>query len=232
MPRTSTTPTPTPRTRPRPRPSTRPDGPPEPLTAPAVASVEDLRQVKAALVPLRAELGLHRFTPAERARLRVTQDIFQIKKSLACLRLLKKRPDLAARLNKASPGALEALIDLRLSLAQARNALDGTIKATERGELFLIAQLTAGCDRIEDHLLSWMTRDGATEDEQRRLRAKFDDPARIRESFTAFVEARRLRRQRRRALSTAELAEHKARYNQTLDREHLASSDLPARRGK
>ena len=81
----------------------------------SVAKVEELRAVCAELTPMSAELGLFRLGKEGRAQLGVTGGLFQLKKSLACLRLLRKRPDLAQRLKKAQPAAWERLVDLRLA---------------------------------------------------------------------------------------------------------------------
>jgi hypothetical protein len=176
------------------------------------------------------ELGLQRLTPQARAALGPTGGLHQVRKSIACLRLLRRRPDLAARLKRTNPEAWQRLVDLRLAIAQARNALDPTVKAATRGELLLLSQITDANDAIEDHLIAWMERPGATDTERLRLRAKFDDPAGIRDSYEVFLQARKERRGRRKALHAAALAEARTRVEKARTADRLtrtAKEDRP-----
>lgn len=181
------------------------DGTRDPALPLGPAPTRALREVEDCLTAMSEDLGLLRYSREERARSGTSGLSLRLAKSLACLRFLKKRPDIAQRLRVGSPAAWAQLVDLRLAIAQARAALAPTVKAAARAELYLLGEITSVCDQIEDHVAACYSRDGITNDERMRLRAKFEVPSLQRQFYEETMEERRARRARRRAISAREL---------------------------
>lgn len=171
----------------------------------ALADRETLARHKAALGAMPRRLGLVRLRPADRAALGVTSTAGQLRRSLACLQLLQARPELAAALPAGMAQAWEEVVGARLLLAQLRRCLEPVRAGAERAELLLRAAITEDNDAIEDHMAAQMA--GAPPEVARRLRAKFEDPGRLRQLLQESAGARARRRSQREAVKARARAE-------------------------
>ncbi|MCS6915256.1 MAG: hypothetical protein RMK29_15055 [Myxococcales bacterium] len=93
----------------------------------------------------------------------------------------------------------------RLLLAQLRRCLEPVRAGAERAELLLRAAITEDNDAIEDHMAAQMA--GAPPEVARRLRAKFEDPGRLRQLLQESAGARARRRSQREAVKARARAE-------------------------
>lgn len=164
----------------------------------ALADRQTLARHKTTLGAMPRRLGRVRLRPADRAALGVTSTGGQLRRSLACLQLLQARPELAAALPAGMAEAWEEVVGARLLLAQLRRCLEPVRAGAERAELLLRAAITQDNDAIEDHAAARAA--GAPPEVARRLRAKFEDPGRLRELFQENAAARARRRGQREAV--------------------------------